>query len=237
MKRLLVSIAALAAVSVCLAQAGDFRDYVVTRQKVYAQSSNWGWDPVWGQNYGNGKAQLRETIRNFFSKMTVQVKAGQNNNGSLLFLTHQQPINSHDFWHLSGFKWRKANQYDAADEVVDNNKRYLVERINEWMEPFGFSVELAENSDIGRMRYRRLIQYCDYGIWVIIKPDQVAAFKKAKDSGFTKIVKVVDNRGNLSYHPYGDLMREYNKKHKGQGNQSSRSNAGTPFDDAPVNIK
>ena len=109
-----------------------------------------------------------------------------------------------------------------------------MDRINEWAEPFGFSVELAKNSDIGRMRYRNLIEYNNHGVWVIVKPNQVAAMKKARESSFNKIVKVVDNRGNLSYHPFGDLMKEYNKTHK-RGQQEDEHTS-SPFDDGPITI-
>ena len=237
MKRLLTAIVAFMAVTACFAQASDFRDYIVTRQKYYATSDNWAWDPIWGLNYGAndiGKGKVRDCMRRFFNNMTVQVKEGKNNNGRLLFLTHKVSLNNNDFWLLSGFKWKKANQTDIVDEVVDNNKQYLVDRINEWAEPFGFSVELAKNSDIGRMRYRNLIEYNNHGVWVIVKPNQVAAMKKARESNFTKIVKVVDNRGNLDYHPFGDLMKEYNKTHK-RGQQEDEHTS-SPFDDGPITI-
>ena len=233
MKKLVSIIVAFMAVTACFAQASDFRDYIVTHQKVYATSDNWGWDPIWGQNYGAndvGKGKVRDCMKRFFDKMTVEVREGKNNNGSLLFLTHKVSLNNNDFWLLSGFKWKKANQTDIVDEVVDNNKKWLVERINEWAEPFGFSVELAKNSDIGRMRYRNLIQYNEHGVWVIVKPNQIAAMKKARDSNFTKIVKVVDNRGNLDYHPYGNLMKEYNKKHKNQKSSNNSGRGTNPFD-------
>jgi hypothetical protein len=215
MIKIIVVLMAFATCTVSFAQ-DDFRDYIVTKQKVFASSDNWGWDPVWDTyNYGNGDARLRDALYDFFkNKMTVQVKEGKGNNGRLLFITHKEPLSAQLFWLFSGYKWRKANQNDPANEVVDSNKADLVNRINEWMEPFGFSVELAKNSDIGRARYRKLIQYYDYGVWVIMKPNQVAACKKAVDSHFTKVVKVVDNRGNLTYHPYRELMKEYNKTHK-----------------------
>ena len=63
MKRLLTAIVAFMAVTACFAQASDFRDYIVTRQKYYATSDNWAWDPIWGLNYGAndiGKGKVRE---------------------------------------------------------------------------------------------------------------------------------------------------------------------------------
>jgi len=237
MKRLLTVIVAFMAVTACFAQANDFRDYVVTHQKVYPNSDNWGWDPIWGQNYGAndvGKGKVRDAVKRLFNNMTVQVKEGKNNSGRLLFMTHKVTFTNNDFWLLSGFKWKKANQTSLIDEVTIENQKWLVKSINEWVEPFGFEVELAKNSDIGRMRYRNLIEYNNHGVWVIVKPNQVAAMKKARESNFTKIVKVVDNRGNLSYHPFGDLMKEYNKTHK-RGQQEDEHTS-SPFDDGPITI-
>lgn len=233
MKKLVSIIVAIMAVTTCFAQASDFRDYIVTHQKVYATSDNWAWDPVWGLNYGAnsaGRNRTKECVKKFFDKMTVEVREGKNNNGNLLFMSHKVSLNNDEFWLLSGFKWRKANQTSIVDEVVKANQEWLVEKINEWVEPFGFQVELAKNSDIGRMRYRNLIEYSDHGVWVIIKPKYVAAMKKAKQTGFRNIVKVVDNRGNLGYHPWADEMKEYNKKHKNQNSSNSGSKGTNPFD-------
>mgnify|MGYP007070087998 CR=1 FL=1 len=123
-----------------------------------------------------------------------------------------------------------------ADHAVQNDIILEVKGISKFfpgvkaLDEKTFQVELAKNSDIGRMRYRNLIEYSDHGVWVIIKPKYVAAMKKAKQTGFRNIVKVVDNRGNLGYHPWADEMKEYNKKHKNQNSSNSGSKGTNPFD-------
>ena len=230
----------LATTATGFAQNDDYRDFVVTHQKDFLSSEHWKWEPIWGINSPGispqlGKQKMRETIKTFFSKMTVEVKEGKNNNGSLLFISHEAPITYLDMWYLGGYKFfPNPLKYDCAEEATNFHKKNFVDKLNEWMEPFGFQVEMAKNSEIGRMRYRHLIKYNEYGLWITIKPNQRAAFKKALNSDFSKIVKVVKNRGNLSYHPYGDLMIEYNEKHENdsQNNQHSPS----PFDDGEIRI-
>lgn len=230
----------LATTATGFAQNDDYRDFIVTHQKDYTRSENWKYEPVWGLNSPGyspetGRAKVRETIRNFFANVNVEVKEGKDNNGSLLFISHKEPITYMDMWYISGYKYIPSPlKYERADEATSYHKQNFVDRLNEWMEPFGFQVEMAKNSEIGRMRYRHLINYNEYGLWITIKPNQRAAFKKAKDSGFSKVVKVVNTRGNLSYHPYRDLMIEYNEKHKND-RQNDQHNP-SPFDDGEIRI-
>ena len=240
MKKLVALFVLLATTVTVFAQNDDFRDFVTTRQKDYASSEHWMWDPLWGMNHSGttgdlGKRKVRDALKAFFANMTVEVKEGKNNAGRLLFISHKEPITYQQMWYLSGFKYTKnPESTSTADEATANHKKDFVDKINEWVEPFGFQVEMAKNSEIGRMRYRNLITYREYGMWITIKPDQRAAFKKAKDTGFAKIVKVVNNRGNLSYHPFGALMKEYNEKHK--NDKTDDQHSPSPFDDGEIRI-
>lgn len=241
MKRLITVIVAVMAVTACFAQASDFRDYIVTRQKSIPTSSDWGWDPCWGQNY-NQKGWTKEATIHFLKNL-VDVKEGKSNNGRVLFAFNKVPVNTESFWKISGFKCKWARNTQPASNVSDNNKKFFVERLNEWMEPFGFEVELARNSDIGRARYRHLCEYKDDGVYICIRSGRnYNAYKAAVKSNFTKIVKVVDNRGNLSYHPWGPEMIAYNKAHKGQKQNNNDlfdnvDNSNNPFTQETIIIK
>lgn len=215
-------------VTATFAQASDSRDYIVTRQRSIPTSSDWYWDPCWGLNY-NQKAWTKDATINFLKGLT-DVKEGQNNNGRVLFAFNKVPVHTDSFWKISGFKCKIARS-GYAQNVSDGNKQHFVKQLNEWMEPFGFQVELARNSDIARARYRHLCEYKDDGVYICIRAGKdYEAYKEAVKNNFRKIVKVVDNRGNLSYHPWGKEMQEYNKTHKRQNTGSS------PFDDGEIFI-
>jgi len=253
MRRIIISLLAFVTMTGAFAQnyANGERDYIVTRQKTFdsaADAMNWAWDPIWGQNFsGNtyepGRSKVKESIRFFFkNRMDKEVKKNPNNTGTLLFVINGKGMLETDFWHFSGFKWQ--NRHSSAEQgealyVSAGNREFMVEQLNKFLEPFDFEIQLAKNSEIGRARYRNLLNnYSEWWVYITVPvstdkhPQNYANFKKAVEKNFNEIVKKPNE--NLPYFPFYNEVNKYierlnrqNGSNRGQHEEETGNDFGT----------